>query len=102
MRASTKQASVSRCRLPTEAGLASPGTGMGSAPGWLSFRRIVDIPFDACVAALGSWRLQEPTANCTSARAGCAGQSSTIPARGPAGSRSAWPGGRCARCCGCG
>jgi hypothetical protein len=24
---------------------------------WLSFRRIVDIPFDACVAALESWRL---------------------------------------------
>jgi hypothetical protein len=24
---------------------------------WLSFRRIVDIPFDACMAALESWRL---------------------------------------------
>ena len=34
----------------------SAGTGMGSAPGWLSFRRIVDIPFETCVAALESWR----------------------------------------------
>jgi hypothetical protein len=60
MRASTKQASVSRRRLPAGAGLASAGTGMGSAPGWLSFRRIVDTPFDACVAALENWRLQGP------------------------------------------
>ena len=34
----------------------SAGTGMGPGPCWLSFRRIVDIPFDACVAALESWR----------------------------------------------
>ena len=34
----------------------SGGRGMGSAPGWLSFRRIVDIPFETCVAALESWR----------------------------------------------
>jgi hypothetical protein len=34
----------------------SAGTGMGSGPGWLSFRRIVDIPFEACVAALESWQ----------------------------------------------
>jgi hypothetical protein len=26
-------------------------------PGWLSFRRIVDIPFEACVSAFESWRL---------------------------------------------
>jgi hypothetical protein len=60
MRASTNQASVSRRRLPTGAGLASAGTGMSSPPGWLSFRRIVDIPFDACVVALENWRLQGP------------------------------------------
>ena len=30
----------------------SAGTGMGSGPGWLSFRRIAEIPFEACVAAL--------------------------------------------------
>lgn len=58
MRASTKQASVSRRQLPTGEALARAGTGMGCASGWLSFRRIVDIPFDACVAALESWRLQ--------------------------------------------
>jgi hypothetical protein len=34
----------------------SPGMGTGSGPGWLSFRRIVDIPFETCVAALESWR----------------------------------------------
>ena len=34
----------------------SAGTGMGSGPGWLSFRRIVEIPFEACVAALESWQ----------------------------------------------
>jgi hypothetical protein len=32
------------------------GMGMGSGPGWPSFRRIVDIPFETCVAALGGWR----------------------------------------------
>jgi hypothetical protein len=37
----------------------SAGTGMGSDPGWLSFRRIVDIPFEACVAALESWQREE-------------------------------------------
>ena len=30
--------------------------GMGSGPVWLSFRRIVDIPFETCVAALDGWR----------------------------------------------
>ena len=30
--------------------------GMGSGPAWLSFRRIVDIPFEMCVAALEGWR----------------------------------------------
>jgi hypothetical protein len=30
--------------------------GMGSGPGWLSFQRIVDIPFETCVAALEGWR----------------------------------------------
>ena len=30
-------------------------TSMVSAPGSLSFWRIVDVPFDACVAALDNW-----------------------------------------------
>ena len=34
----------------------SPRMGMGSGPAWLSFRRIVDIPFETCVAALEGWR----------------------------------------------
>lgn len=34
----------------------SAGTGTGSGSGWLSFRRIVDIPFEACVAGLESWQ----------------------------------------------
>jgi hypothetical protein len=33
-----------------------PSADMCSAVGWLSFRRIVDIPFDACLAALESWQ----------------------------------------------
>ncbi len=30
--------------------------GMCSAVSWLSFRRIIDIPFQICVAALESWQ----------------------------------------------
>jgi hypothetical protein len=30
--------------------------GMCSALGWLSFRRIVDVPFETCVATLESWQ----------------------------------------------
>jgi hypothetical protein len=30
--------------------------GMVPAPGPLSFRRVVDVPFDTCVAALDSWQ----------------------------------------------
>ena len=37
----------------------STGTGMSSGPGWPSFRRIVDIPFEECVAALESWQRDE-------------------------------------------
>jgi hypothetical protein len=33
----------------------SPSADRSSAVGWLSFRRIVDIPFDACLAAVESW-----------------------------------------------
>jgi hypothetical protein len=34
----------------------SPGRDTGSGPGWLSFRRIVDIPFETCMATLEAWR----------------------------------------------
>ena len=30
--------------------------GMGPIPGWLLFRRIVDGPFETCVAALEQWQ----------------------------------------------
>ena len=29
--------------------------GMPPVPAWLSFRRIADVPFETCVAALDSW-----------------------------------------------
>ena len=35
---------------------ASMSTGMGPGPGWLLFRRIVDVPFETCVAALEQWQ----------------------------------------------
>jgi hypothetical protein len=37
-------------------GKGSPGADTRSAVGWLSFRRLADIPFDACLAALESWQ----------------------------------------------
>ena len=58
MRTSSKRAGVSRDGRPAGAEPAGAGTGMCPDPGWESFRRIVDIPFEACVAALESWRLQ--------------------------------------------
>ena len=35
---------------------ASMSRGVGSAVTWLSFPRIIDIPFNICVAALESWQ----------------------------------------------
>ena len=67
---------------------------------WLSFQRIVDVPFETCVAALDSWqRAPGSAANSGSATACSAGQSSTMAIRARTGSRSAWPGEHCARCC---
>jgi hypothetical protein len=34
--------------------------GTGSVPGWLSFRRIVDVPFETCLAAVESWQRVGP------------------------------------------
>ena len=42
--------------MASRGGSLSPGMGTGSGPGWPSFRRIVDIPFETCVAALEGWR----------------------------------------------
>ena len=35
---------------------AGPADGMCSAVSWLSFGRIIDIPFEICMAALESWQ----------------------------------------------
>jgi hypothetical protein len=40
-------------------GGTSAGNAMCSIPGWLVFRRIVDIPFEVCAAALESWSRPE-------------------------------------------
>ena len=35
-------------------------TGTGTVPGWLSFRRTVDVPFETCLAAVESWQRTGP------------------------------------------
>jgi hypothetical protein len=52
--------SVPRDRAREPAGQASMSGSAGSALGSLSFRRIVDVPFEACVAALDSWQRTGP------------------------------------------
>jgi len=47
---------VPRDRVREPAGQAVMSGSAGSALGSLSFRRIVDVPFQACVAALDSWQ----------------------------------------------
>jgi hypothetical protein len=42
--------------MPSRGDSLSAGMGTGSGLGWPSFRRIVDIPFETCVAALEGWR----------------------------------------------
>ena len=68
---------------------------------WMSFRRIVDIPFGTCVAALDSGELTGHDGSRAPAGSWCAGPSRTRIA-GPAGSRSACPAGCWARRYGCG
>lgn len=58
MTTNKKQAGESPRRLLTGVGLAGAGRGMCSGPGWLSVRRIADVPFEASVAVLECWRLQ--------------------------------------------
>ena len=69
---------------------------MCADPGLVSFRRIVDIPFEACVAALESLRLQghdsEQHASRPAARAGRArSRLGYMPGRGPPGPGAAAP-----------
>jgi hypothetical protein len=49
-------AAVAPAALAKPGGAASTSPGVCPALGWLSFQRIVDIPFEACVAALESWQ----------------------------------------------
>jgi hypothetical protein len=44
---------------PSPSSTTSAGNAMCSIPGWLAFRRIVDIPFEVCAAALESWSWPE-------------------------------------------
>jgi hypothetical protein len=79
------QAAVLLPPMSSHADSSSAGMGIGSGPGWLSLRRIVDIPFETCVAALEAGRARDTTVNCKSARARCAARSSMIAARVHAG-----------------
>jgi len=44
---------------PANWGKGSPSADMRSAAGWLSFRRLADIPFDTCLAGLENWQHTE-------------------------------------------
>jgi len=68
----------------------------GCPVNWLSFPRIIDVPFETCVAAMESWQRMRERANCASARPCCAGRSNTVATAVPARSKFAWPRGRCA------
>ena len=94
-------ASERRQGMLAQAGQGTSMTaGMYPVPGWLSFRRIVDIPFGTCLAALESWQRARHDGEVHIGNGqGCAGRSPTIATPAHAGSRSAWPGGRCAPCC---
>jgi hypothetical protein len=52
------QVAVLLLPMSSRGGSLSAGIGTGSGPGGLSFRRIVDIPFETCVVALEAWRHQ--------------------------------------------
>jgi hypothetical protein len=49
-------AAVAPAALANPGGAASTSPGVCPALGWPSFRRIVDIPFEACVAVLENWQ----------------------------------------------
>ncbi len=50
------RAVLGRERQKTLLADGSMGAGVGAAVSWLSFPRIIDIPFKTCVAALESWQ----------------------------------------------
>ena len=94
----SRRSNVRRAHYP--GGEASMTAGTRSAPAWLSFRRIVDIPFGTCVAALESWQRTGQDGELRIGHSLVRGPVSTIATPVPAGWRSAWPGDDCARCCG--
>ena len=66
--------------------------------GSLSFRRIMDVPFETCVAALDSWQ-RTGHGELRAGESLLRGPVEHDREQGHAGSRSAWPGERCARRC---
>lgn len=45
-----------RCKRHSTHTATSMSAGTCPVPGWLSFRRIVDVPFETCLAAVESWQ----------------------------------------------
>jgi len=88
-----------RGRARSPGGQASKNADM--PPAWrpLSFRRIVDVPFETCLAALDPLQRTRQEAELRLDDSLLQSRSSTITPQARAGSGSAWPADRCARCC---
>ena len=73
-----------RQKASTASGRRSPadGSGMSAARAWLSFRRIVDIPFGTCAAALGCGQLTGPDGGRRAGRPLACGPAEHDPATG--------------------
>jgi hypothetical protein len=76
---------------------ASMGRGAGSAVSWLTFPRIIDIPFNMCVAALEGWQRTGHGGELHIGHSLLRWPIEQDHDAVPAGSGLAWPGGRCAR-----
>ena len=78
---------------------ARPCTGRCPAGGGLSFRRIADIPFDACLTALDNWPATVQDGEPHPGHGLWRGPIERDRDSGTCRSRSAWPAGRCASRC---
>jgi len=76
---------------------ASRSAGTYSAVSWLSFPRIIDIPFERCVAVLESWQRTGHGSELHIGPSLLRWPSSRIATAARAESRLASPGGGCAR-----
>jgi hypothetical protein len=85
--------------LPVSGLGPSMSAGGSPATGWLSFRRIIDIPLETCVAALENGQRTGPRSDLHIGRSLLRGPIEHDRDSGHTASRSAWPAGRCARCC---